>query len=246
MKILGVIPARYASTRFPGKPLAMIGERTMIRRVYEQALLCKELDHLIVATDDERIRSEVASFGGNAILTSPDHKSGTERCGEVARGSTGKKFDVILNIQGDEPFIHPGQIASVAKLFRHKEVGIGTLAKEINNERELFDPNVVKVIFDHELCALYFSRQAIPFIRGAEQKEWLTKGRFYKHIGLYGYRREVLNRIVKLPVSDLETAESLEQLRWIGNGFKIHVAQTAEESISIDTPADLLKITNIR
>jgi 3-deoxy-manno-octulosonate cytidylyltransferase (CMP-KDO synthetase) len=245
MKILGIIPARYASTRFPGKPLALIGGKTMIRRVYDQALQCRDLDYVVVATDDPRIEKEVASFGGNVMMTSPDHKSGTERCGEAAIRLKGRGAGVVINIQGDEPFIHPEQISQLAGLFRRKEVMIGTLVKQVKSEGVLFDPNVVKVIFDKNGRALCFSRQALPYCRGIEQTEWLKAGKFYKHIGLYGYRTEVLKQITELPVSGLEKAESLEQLRWIENGYPVHVAETERESVAIDTPADLLKITNI-
>ena len=244
MKIFGIIPARYASTRFPGKPLARIGDRTMIRRVYERCLACRDLDELAVATDDERIGQEVASFGGKVILTSPDHASGTERCGEAARLIKARPGDIVINIQGDEPFIHPDQVSQVAGLFRNKEVEIGTLVKRIASPEELFSPHTVKATFDILHRAICFSRQALPYCREAVPEQWLSSTAYYKHIGLYGYRAGILQQLVKLQPSPLEKAESLEQLRWIENGFRVHVALTDRDSLSIDTPADLLKITN--
>jgi 3-deoxy-manno-octulosonate cytidylyltransferase (CMP-KDO synthetase) len=245
MKTLGIIPARYASTRFPGKPLALIGEKTMIRRVWEQARKCRDLSRVVVATDDARIEEHVLHFGGEAMTTAASHASGTERCQEVSAHLVKEGFDVVINLQGDEPFIHPEQISQVISLFRKKEAMIGTLAKAIRTLEELLDPNVVKVVFDRNERALLFSRQAIPYCRNIPPEEWISSRTFYRHIGIYGYRPEILMEITALPVSGLEEAESLEQLRWIENGFPIHVGITSLESISIDTPADLLKITNI-
>lgn len=247
MKILGIIPARYSSSRFPGKPLVMIGGKSMVQRVYEQSLKCPELSSVLVATDDRTIADHLDSVGAAWIMTSVHHRSGTERCLEafekMNRGS-GDAFDVVINIQGDEPFVDPGQISELAGAFSNEEVTLATLVKKIENVEDLSDPNVVKVVTDRHSRAIYFSRQAIPYFRGRGADEWLRERDYYRHVGIYGYRPGVLREIVSLPVSSLETAESLEQLRWIDNGFSIHVRETEFESIAIDTPADLLKITN--
>jgi 3-deoxy-manno-octulosonate cytidylyltransferase (CMP-KDO synthetase) len=246
MKILGVIPARYGSSRFPGKPLVDIQGKPMIRRVYEQAKKCLLLDDLVVATDDERIAACIRSFSGNVMMTSETLASGTERCNAVVSNFPGgAQFDVVINIQGDEPFIDPQQISQLAGCFLSEEVGIGTLVKKITGVEDLSNPNVVKVVFDRNHKALYFSRHPVPYLRGAEPAEWLNQTDYYKHIGIYGYRTGILRSITQLPVSPLEKAESLEQLRWLENGFSIHVKETDYESIAIDTPHDLLKITNI-
>lgn len=246
MKILGIIPARYVSSRFPGKSLVVINGKTMIRRVYEQALKCKDLDDVIVATDDESIRMNIDSFGGQVMMTSEKHRSGTERCQEVVQKltRTGKKYDVIINIQGDEPYIDPLQIKQVVSCFQQPETQVGTLIKKIISTEELTDPNIVKVAIDVHGKALYFSRSPIPFTRGKNTKEWINYTIFYKHIGIYGYRSDVLKQLADLPSSLLESAESLEQLRWLENGVHIQTQITDIESISIDAPADLLKITN--
>jgi 3-deoxy-manno-octulosonate cytidylyltransferase (CMP-KDO synthetase) len=241
MKILGIIPARYASTRFPAKPLVDIGGKTMIQRVYEQALKCN-LDKVVVATDDERISAEVTRFGGEFVMTSPNHQSGTDRCAEVIEKLPG--YDVVINIQGDEPFIDPKQVSLVASCFFNTEVKIATLIKAIHTEEELFNVNIPKVVVNSNQQAIYFSRHTIPFIRGAEKKDdWLKKHQFYKHIGIYGYQTETLLAITKLAPSSLELAESLEQLRWIENGYQIQTKVTDIETIAIDTPEDLKKIT---
>jgi 3-deoxy-manno-octulosonate cytidylyltransferase (CMP-KDO synthetase) len=246
MKIFGIIPARYASSRFPGKPLALIGGKPMIQRVYERASQCRILSGVVVATDDDRISRCVKNFGGAVCMTSPSHKSGTERCHEAMTffGSP-DPADIIINIQGDEPFIDPGQIEELAGCFRDQEVSIGTLMKKIRSEAELFDPNVVKVVPDKFFRAILFSRQALPFQRGIERDQWLEHTDYYKHVGIYGYRADVLAELVKLPESTMEKAESLEQLRWIENGCPIHLRETVFESHAVDTPADLSKITNI-
>ena len=243
MKILGIIPSRYASTRFPGKPLAMIDGKSMIQRVFEQAIKSASLTKVIVATDDSRIFDHVESFNGNVVMTSSEHLNGTSRCWEVVEQSD-ENYDVVVNIQGDEPFINPVQINQVANIFENSEVEIATLVKKIDESTELFNSNVVKVVFEREKKALFFSRQPIPFLRGIQQEEWLRKHDFFKHIGIYAYRCDVLKRIVKLKPSELEKAENLEQLRWLENGFKINVRVTAIEAASIDTPDDLLKLTN--
>ena len=247
MKILGVIPARYDSSRFPGKPLVVIDGKTMIRRVYEQASRCAALDKVVVATDHEAIGNHVALFGGNVMMTGKHHRSGTERCSEVVDklAGEGEIYDCVLNIQGDEPFIEPAQIECLAACFSDPGTVLATLIKKVTDAGDLTNPNVVKVVVDKRGTALLFSRSAIPYIRGAESKDWLTATTFYKHIGLYGYRSSVLGELVALTPSPLEIAESLEQLRWLENGFQIQTYVTEYESVAIDTPADLLKITNI-
>ncbi len=239
MKFIGIIPARYASSRFPGKPLAMIGDMTMIERVYRQA--SKELDEVVVATDDSRIFDTVTKFGGKAVMTSESHRSGTDRCRE-AYANVGSDADVIINIQGDEPFIAPQQIAALKACFDDSEVCIATLARPFDPARgfdALFDPNTPKVIMDNMMNAIYFSRSIIPYVRNHEWKQWLDHARFHTHVGLYAYRADTLDTITRLPQSSLELAESLEQLRWIENGFKIRVAITENPTIGIDTPEDL-------
>ena len=242
MKILGIIPARYASTRFPRKPLVQIKGKSMIQRVYEQAGKAAALSQIVVATDDERIADEVRSFGGQYVITSADHLSGTDRCAEVA--GILPEFDVIINIQGDEPYIDPTQIDLLASCFDDKTVQLATLIKEIHQEGELFNHNIPKVILNTAGEAIYFSRQTIPFIRNAETEDWLSAHQFYKHIGIYGYTRKTLLEITRLPPSSLELAESLEQLRWIENNYKIQTRITSIETFSIDTPEDLEKINN--
>lgn len=239
MKYICIIPARYASSRFPGKPLAMIGGKIMIRRVYEQVL--KASDDVVVATDDERIYNAVKEFGGRVVMTSAAHRSGTDRCRE-AYTICGSDADVIINVQGDEPFIAPSQIEALKNCFNDPEVEIATLARPFDPSRgfeALFDPNTPKVVMDDNMNALYFSRSIIPYVRGHEWKEWLDNARFFTHVGLYGYRTAVLDRITRMPQSDLEKAESLEQLRWLQGGCKIRVALTDEPTIGIDTPEDL-------
>lgn len=241
MKFAGIIPARFASTRFPGKPLVLLGGKPVIQRVYEQ--VANVLDDVYVATDDERIFNKVESFGGKAIMTSPNHKSGTDRI-EEAVNKTGKEFDVIINIQGDEPFVHKSQIETICKCFDDPQTMIATLGRpftEKDTVEDLENPNSPKLICDNNGFALYFSRSIIPFVRNAEKREWLNRFDYLKHIGLYAYRSDVLAEITKLPQSPLEIAESLEQLRWLQNGYKIKVGITKLETIGIDTPADLEK-----
>ena len=251
MKYFGIIPARYASTRFPGKPLADICHKTVIHRVYEQA--SKKLDTLLVATDDERIYDHVESFGGKVVLTRPDHRCGTDRCLEAYMAITTPSWreqndadTVIINIQGDEPFIQPEQIQSLIDCFENDpQTQIATLVRpytEKDTLEDLENPNTPKVVWSKQTNeALYFSRSVIPFLRGIEKNEWLSKGQFYRHIGLYAYRADILQQITRLQPSPLEQAESLEQLRWLENGFRIKVAQTEIETIGIDTPQDLEK-----
>ncbi len=240
MKILGIIPARYASTRFPGKPLVDIAGKTMIQRVYEQAKKCGHLSEVIVATDDDRIYDYVTAFGGKAIMTSPDHQSGTDRCAEVAQ--IHPTYEAVINIQGDEPYIDPEQISKLIGCFNDSSTQIATLIKKVLTNEELHNTNSPKVIVNKNSEAIYFSRSPLPHIRGQEPQNWLQHFTYYKHIGIYGYRADILQQITKLPISSLEKAESLEQLRWIENGYKIKVAETELETFAIDTPDDLQKI----
>lgn len=235
-KTIAIIPARYASTRFPGKPLAILGGKPVIQRVYEQVM--DVLDEAYVATDDERILQAVKAFGGNAVMTSPNHKSGTDRIQEAAT-LIGTNADIIINVQGDEPFIQKSQLLTVKTLFEDDQTQIATLGKPFESIEAAENPNSPKIVTDVNGYALYFSRSVIPFIRGKEKSEWLSSFPFLKHIGLYAYRREVLEEITKLPQSPLEIAESLEQLRWLQNGYRIRVGITDIETVGIDTPEDL-------
>ena len=240
MKSIGIIPARFASTRFPGKPLVDLLGKSMIQRVYEQCLKSKHLDNIIVATDDQRIFDHVADFGGEVLMTSPQHATGTSRCAEVATQFS--DAEVIVNIQGDEPTINPEQIDELVEISGD---GIATQAKKIEQHKNLFDPNVVKVVFDKHQYALYFSRQAIPHLRAIEENQWTTKHTYYRHIGLYSFDRNTLLNLDALPASVLEKSESLEQLRWLENGIKIKVGLTAYESISIDVPQDAERVRQL-
>ncbi|MBR3939420.1 MAG: 3-deoxy-manno-octulosonate cytidylyltransferase [Bacteroidales bacterium] len=246
MKVLGIIPARYASTRFPGKPLALIDGKAMIQHVYEGVKKISVLSDIVVATDDMRIANCVKTFGGKVAMTKETHRSGTDRCGEVLEQyqNEGKEYDVVINIQGDEPNVEHSQIETLVKCFEDTDVQIATLKKQIFLKDELFSPNVVKVVCEKNGEAIYFSRFAVPYMRGIEEKEWLQKQKYYKHIGVYAYRCDVLKKLVELKQTELEIAESLEQLRWIENGFKIRVEDTTIENIAIDTPEDLLKLKN--
>jgi 3-deoxy-manno-octulosonate cytidylyltransferase (CMP-KDO synthetase) len=262
LNFLGIIPARYASTRFPGKPLVMINGKSMLRRVYEQSKKSDALSRVIIATDDVRIKIHAEEFGGEVIMTSESHKSGTDRCNEVIQllkerdenninskitkspnyQITKSFYDVVINIQGDEPFINPSQIDLLSKCFFDANTKIATLVKKVSTKEELINPNVVKVILDSDRKALYFSRAVIPFIRGKEQNDWLSSYSYFKHIGIYAYTVSALESIAKLEQSSLEKAESLEQLRWLENGFSIQTEITDFESFSIDSPDDLLTI----
>lgn len=242
MKIVGVIPARFASTRFPGKPLVDIGGKTMIQRVYEQAKKSVSLADVIVATDDIRIHDHVIAFGGNVILTSESHQSGTDRCFEAIKKYTASA-DVVINIQGDEPFIRPEQIDLAASCFVSDKVQIATLVKKIKTNEELFNVNTPKVLLNKYDEAIYFSRQTIPYVREKEPGQWLDYQTFYKHIGIYAYTTKILAEITALKQSSLELAEGLEQLRWIQNGYKITTKITDFESIAVDVPDDLKKLT---
>jgi 3-deoxy-manno-octulosonate cytidylyltransferase (CMP-KDO synthetase) len=238
MTILGIIPARYASTRFPAKALASIGGMSMIERVYRQAQQSKSLNKIIIATDHREIADHVRSFGADVRMTSPDHASGTDRCREVL--SKESDVDYVINIQGDEPFIAPAQIDLLATLLDGK-TELATLVKKIDSVEQLFNPNVVKVVCNKKMEAIYFSRAAIPHVRNQPQAEWVTHHAYYKHIGMYAYRADTLKTITGLPVSGLEKSESLEQLRWIENGYTLKVIETRLETIGIDTPEDLDK-----
>jgi len=243
LNVCGIIPARFASTRFPGKPLVDIDGKSMICRVYEQASKATALDEVIVATDDSRIFDHVTTFGGKVMMTSTDHRTGTDRCREVLQKleARGKTFDIIINIQGDEPFIDPEQINKVAGCFMDPQVQIATLRKALTTTDELFSPNIIKVVCDCNGRALYFSRSPIPYIRGKKEEEWIGEQIFFKHIGIYAFRASTLHAVSMLPPSKLEIAESLEQLRWLEQGFEIQVETTLSESHSIDTPEDLKK-----
>lgn len=236
MKFIAVIPARYASSRFPGKPLATLGGKMVIERVYEQ--VSSVLDEVYVATDDERIYNAVVGFGGKAIMTSDKHKSGTDRIAEAVE-KIESKADVVINIQGDEPFIHPDQIRTVMSLFDDNDTEIATLGKPFESMDAADNPNSPKIVVGQNGRALYFSRSVIPFVRGKEHTDWLKYYPFLKHIGLYAYRRETLMKITKLEQTPLELAESLEQLRWLEHGIAVKVGMTNCETIGIDTPEDL-------
>jgi 3-deoxy-manno-octulosonate cytidylyltransferase (CMP-KDO synthetase) len=247
-KFLGIIPARYGSTRFPGKPLIDINGKSMVCRVYEQALLSGIFESIIVATDDHRIIEHVKSAGHRAVMTSSAHRSGTDRCLEaldIQRQSTGMDFDFVINLQGDEPFIPPDNIRQVAVLLAEQQARIASLVKPVTRREDIFNPNVVKAVFNANYHAQYFSRSPIPYLRETPETQWAMKKAHFKHIGIYGYRSEVLREICQLPPGRLETAESLEQLRWLEAGIPIRLDVTTLESISIDTPEDLLKITNM-
>lgn len=241
MKFIGIIPARYASTRFPAKPLALLGGKPVIQRVYEQ--VHGILDDAVVATDDQRIYDAVLSFGGKCVMTSVNHKSGTDRCYE-ALTKVGNGYDVVVNIQGDEPFIQEQQLRAIKKCFDDNATQIATLVKQFTKEdglEALQNPNTPKVVFDNNFRALYFSRSVIPYVRGKNLEEWLQSAEYYKHIGIYAYKVETLKEITSLPQSKHELAESLEQLRWIDNGYTIKVGISDVETIGIDTPEDLAR-----
>ncbi|OFX53858.1 MAG: 3-deoxy-manno-octulosonate cytidylyltransferase [Bacteroidetes bacterium GWB2_41_8] len=238
MKFIGIIPARFQSTRFPGKPLVMLGEKPIIQWVYENAK--KALDEVYVATDDERIFRAVEAFGGKAVYTSPNHQSGTDRCAEAAQKVAEQlRFDVVINIQGDEPFIRPEQVEGLKACFDSPETEIATLIKPITNPEEISNINRPKVVINKKNEAMYFSRSPIPFVRDCKPEDWISRNTFFSHIGMYAYRFDILLELTKLPIGELEKAESLEQLRWLENGYRIRTAQTLFENIGIDTPEDL-------
>jgi len=241
VQILGIIPARYASTRFPAKALVDIGGKSMIQRVYEQASKATKLSQVIVATDDERISDHVLSFGGKVVMTSENHQSGTDRCYEALLKTEGN-YDYVINIQGDEPFISPEPIDNLANELNGL-IELATLVKVIDSEDLLFNVNVPKAVLNVRREILYFSRQTIPYIRNHEKDQWLENHTFYKHIGIYAYRTDVLAALTKLPISSLEKAEALEQLRWLENGYSIKAVITSDDSHGVDTPEDLDKVT---
>ena len=247
MKTLALIPARYASTRFPGKPLADIEGKPMIQRVYERA--SSVFPACYVATDDERIEAAVKAFGGKTVMTSTEHRSGTDRCREALdtiEAQTGERFDAVINIQGDEPFVHTEQLKQLTTCLSDPDAQIATLVKPFTEEEDIFNPNSPKVVLSRDGYALYFSRSVIPFLRGVEDtKQWQASRRFFKHLGLYAYRAEVLRDITGLPAGELEQAESLEQLRWLENGYRIKVAVTDRQSHAVDTPEDLAEVIRL-
>lgn len=236
MKFIGIIPARYASTRFPGKPLALLGGKPVIQHVYEK--VAAVLEAAYVATDDERIYDAVKSFGGQVVMTRTDHKSGTDRI-EEAIEKIGGEWDVVVNVQGDEPFVAKSQLDTICHCFDDPTTQIATLGKPFENMEAVQNPNSPKIVVDNMGFAMYFSRSVIPYVRGKEKSSWLTHYPFLKHLGIYAYRKNVLRQITQLPQSSLEIAESLEQLRWLQNGFKIKVGTTDVETVGIDTPQDL-------
>jgi len=239
MKSIGVIPARYESSRFPGKPLVDIAGKTMIQRVYEQCIKVDQLQDVIIATDDQRIYDHVKNFSGKVMMTDKNHPNGTSRIGEVI--SQNEAYDLVINIQGDEPFINPKQIDALISEMKISKKDIGTVAKKIDQEGPLFDPNTVKVIFDKNKKAIYFSRHPIPFQRGIEEKNWLIEHTYYKHIGLYAFRRKPLLDLLDLPITPLAKSESLEQLIWLEHGYDIAISISQYESFGIDSPEDLEK-----
>lgn len=240
-KTVAIIPARYASTRFPGKPLALLGGKPVIQWVWENVSAMPELACAVVATDDERIAEAVKGFGGRAVMTASTHRSGTDRCGEVVRKlrEEGQTFDVAINVQGDEPFVRQEQLRSLVDCFTDGEVQIATLKTAIHSPAELMSPNNVKVVCDLRGRALYFSRQPLPHLRGVEPEQWTERHPYFKHVGIYAFRTETLEALVRLQQSPLELCESLEQLRWLENGYEIQVKETAVANIGIDTPADM-------
>lgn len=240
MRVLGIIPSRFESSRFPGKPLVDLKGKSMIQRVYEGAKSCQLIDECIVATDDERIMDHVNDFGGNVQMTSLDHQSGTDRCGEIIKLMN--DYDVVVNIQGDEPLVDPKQLEQVIRLFQSEDTQIGTLAKAISDQEELFNSNRVKVVLDHQSNGMYFSRNPIPFNQKAKKEEWLNGQSYYRHIGIYAFRTKVLEELVNLKPSKLESTESLEQLRWLFYGYKIRVGLTEIETPNIDTPEDVKEV----
>jgi 3-deoxy-manno-octulosonate cytidylyltransferase (CMP-KDO synthetase) len=246
MKFIGIIPARYASSRFPGKALFVIEGKTMIQRVYEQAKKSTILDDVYVATDDISIENHVKKFGGKAIMTTSNIACGTDRCHDaflvINEGKAFNPDDVIINIQGDEPLINPEQINLVASCFKSDEVKIATLVKKLDNIDDLLSPNVMKVVCDHQNRAMYFSRSPIPYFRGLDKQQWVKKHTYFQHIGIYAYRASVLKELRNMPQSELEKAESLEQLRWLQNGYSIYVEQTSYPSHSVDVLGDVDKI----
>lgn len=243
MSIIGIIPARYASTRFPGKPLAMIKGKSMLQRVYEQSRKCNLLNEVIVATDDERIASHAATFGAPVVITRAEHPSGTDRCYE-AYLKHGKKFDYVINVQGDEPFLDPAQITSLAEICTGN-VEIATQMIKCKDHAVLFDKGEVKIVLNTKKEALYFSRNVIPAVKNKPESEWHNFFDYYRHVGMYAYRVDILAQITQLQPSSLEQAESLEQLRWLEHGYKITCTETNFDSHCVDTPEDIEKVLRL-
>lgn len=243
MKVLGIIPSRYGSSRFPGKPLIDLKGKSMIERVYKQAKKCSAFTSVVVATDDERIYNHVIEFGGEVMMTRNDHQSGTERCGEVISEWT--DYDLIVNIQGDEPLIRPEQLSDLIAVFEDENVEIATLVKAMQNEADIRNPNRIKVVLDSELNGIYFSRSPIPHIANTPHEDWLNKTKFWKHIGIYAWRTPILKSILALEPSELEQLESLEQLRWLYNGYKIKTVETFIETPNIDAPEDVKHVLDL-
>jgi 3-deoxy-manno-octulosonate cytidylyltransferase (CMP-KDO synthetase) len=246
MRFLGIIPARYASTRFPGKPLVDIAGKRMVQRVYERA--AEMLEEVWVATDDARIEEAVKGFGGKVVMTSQACSSGTDRCREAVEkiaAATHRSFDVVINIQGDEPLLHPEMLENLMSCFEDDTAEIATLVNPIVHQEDIFNQGEVKVVFDRNKEALYFSRSPVPYVMEADKADWLERHRFYKHVGVYAYRIDVLRRITELPVSPLEATERLEQNRWLENGYRIKVEITDHESVPVDTPEDLERVQRL-
>jgi 3-deoxy-manno-octulosonate cytidylyltransferase (CMP-KDO synthetase) len=243
MNILGIIPARYASTRFPGKPLIQIAGKSMLQRVYEQSIKADLLTDVIIATDDDSIAKHAESFGAKVVLTKPNHPSGTDRCYEALLNAK-ISADYVINIQGDEPFIDPVQINELAVIC-DGQTELATQMIPVDNYEVLFDTGEVKIVMNQHHEALYFSRMVIPFVKGFPENQWHLHHQYYRHVGMYAYRTDILQKITALSPSSLENAESLEQLRWIQNGFKIKLVQTKYDSHCIDTPEDIEKVLNL-
>lgn len=243
MNLVGIIPARYASSRFPGKPLVDIQGKSMLQRVYEQASASQLLNEVVVATDDERIAAHCATIGARCVMTGSQHPSGTDRCNEAYR-LLGKNFDYVINIQGDEPFLNPNQIDALAAAC-DGQIEIATQMIRCIDKEVLFDFGEVKIALNENNEALYFSRSVIPAVKGADAQDWISQYRYFRHVGMYAYRVDILSKITRLPVSPLEKVESLEQLRWIENGFKIKCVETMYDSHCIDTPEDIEKVLRI-
>lgn len=244
MSILGIIPARFGSTRLPGKPLIKVHGKSIIQRVYERVKMATSIDRVIVATDDVRVLNHVRKFGGEAISTRIDHRNGTQRCAEVMESVYG--FEYVVNIQGDEPLVNPGEIDRLCTYISSMpEASIATLIKHIDSTEELHAPGIVKVVTNKAGRALYFSRSTIPFNREHEKEMWLEQGDYYKHIGLYAYSARVLEQLATLGGSALEDAEMLEQLNWLYHGYDIYTLETESESIGIDTPEDVALLEHL-
>jgi 3-deoxy-manno-octulosonate cytidylyltransferase (CMP-KDO synthetase) len=244
MKAAGIIPARFASTRFPGKPLALIHGKSMIERVYSRALKASSLSEVLVATDDQRIFDHVRDFGGKVMMTRADHPSGTDRCAEVA-AALGTDFEVFVNVQGDEPYIHPGQIDLLVSCFKKPEIQIATLVKQLTESADLDNVNIPKVVRDVNGRALYFSRSPVPFSKPGNRDQFIRQNCFFRHIGIYGFRSQTLTEVAQLAHGMLEQCESLEQLRWLEAGYEIQTAISDHENYAVDVPGDIAFIENL-